>query len=109
MEFDHASLPVESVEALRLRLSQLVHSLTLLEMAIAQRGATQAMHSQFQLILTQLTSLASTLALHSESLAQAVAFPLPSFPLATESKLLTTILRKKVLPEVESWQEKAEE
>lgn len=68
-----------------------------------------ALQDQFNVILTQLTSLSNTLSTYSELLQRTVAYPLPNFPSVTESGLLTTLLRKKNLPSVDEWIESGSE
>ncbi|KAH3678278.1 hypothetical protein WICMUC_001602 [Wickerhamomyces mucosus] len=75
---DFSSIPVEALESLRLR-------------------------------LTQLASLSSTLTSYSEILDQTVTYPLPQFPTTEQEGLLTTLLRKKALPEVIDWIKESKE
>lgn len=108
---DVTSVPVHELEALRLRLTQLTHSLNGLQGQIqhAHLPSWPALHGQFNVILTQLTSLSATLSTHSEVLSKTVTYPLPNFPTVTQQGLLTTLLRKKNLPEVEEWIKEGEE
>ncbi len=69
----------------------------------------KSIQNQFNVILTQLISLTSTLSFHSEILSSTVAYPLPKFPTTAQEGLLTTLLRKKNLPEVDAWLSKAKE
>lgn len=62
-----------------------------------------SLQSQFNIILTQLASLSSTLSSYSDILERTVAYPLPQFPTTEQEGLLTTLLRKKVAPEVLEW------
>ncbi|ODQ64670.1 hypothetical protein NADFUDRAFT_42974 [Nadsonia fulvescens var. elongata DSM 6958] len=102
---DISAVPVEALEQLRLRLTQVTHSLGKLQAQLHQPSLPSwpSLQSQFIILLTQLISLSQTLSLHSDILQQTVAYPLPNFPSRTEEGLLTTLLRKKPLPEVEKW------
>lgn len=101
---DYSGVPVTALESLRLRLQQLAHSLSGLygQLQQATIPAWPALQGQFNIILTQLTSMSASLASFSEQLQRTVAYPLPSFPIAQQG-LLTTLLRKKHLPEVQEW------
>ncbi|KAK9239644.1 mediator of RNA polymerase II transcription complex subunit 8-domain-containing protein [Lipomyces kononenkoae] len=102
---DAASVPVESLESIRLRLSQLTHWLNRLQALVQQPTLPpwQTLHSQFAMVLKQLAALSQTLNQHADTLRATNAYPLPSFPVVQETWLLTTLLRKRVEPEVEEW------
>ncbi|CCH44710.1 Mediator of RNA polymerase II transcription subunit 8 [Wickerhamomyces ciferrii] len=85
---DHSGVPIEALESLRLRLTQVNK---------CQIG------DQVNIIFTQLASLSATLSTYSETLAKTVVYPLPDFPTTEQESLLTTLLRKKALPEVNEW------
>lgn len=108
---DLSAVPVPALEALRIRLTQLTHSLNSLQVQIQQASLPSwpSLQGQFNVILTQLTSLSATLANYSEVLQRTVSYPLPNFPTATEFGLLTTLLRKKNLPEVQEWIDQGQE
>ncbi|ANB15182.1 Med8p [Sugiyamaella lignohabitans] len=102
---DLSGVPVTALESLRLRLAQLTHSLNSLQAQIQQASLPSwpALQGQLNVILTQLTSLSATVSGYAETLQRTVAYPLPNFPTNTEAGLLTTLLRKKNLPEVDDW------
>ncbi|CAN6601178.1 mediator of RNA polymerase II transcription subunit 8 [Trichomonascus vanleenenianus] len=102
---DLSNVPVAALESLRLRLAQLAHSLNSLSGQVQQATLPSwpGLQSQFNVLLTQLSSLSATITGFSELLQKTVAYPLPNFPTATQSGLLTTLLRKKNLPDVEEW------
>ena len=104
-EVDYSGVPSVVLESLRVRLSQLVHSLTSLSNRVqsAELPAWPALHQQFNLAVLQLSSLVSTLESFYSNLGRAVTYPMPSFPAKTQEWLLTTLLRKKNLPEVDEW------
>ncbi|ODQ44819.1 hypothetical protein PICMEDRAFT_13478 [Pichia membranifaciens NRRL Y-2026] len=99
--------PVEDLEQLRPRLTQLTHSLRKLEEALRVLHYTQsnaeltAIQNQFNVILQQLASLSRTLQAHKEILQVTNVFPNREFN--TMSGLLFNLLRKKLTPEVEEW------
>ncbi|KAK9316505.1 mediator of RNA polymerase II transcription complex subunit 8-domain-containing protein [Lipomyces starkeyi] len=102
---DTASVPVDSLESIRLRLSQLTHWLNRLQALVQQPTLPpwHTLHSQFAMVLKQLASLSHTLDQHADTLRATNAYPLPSFPVVQETGLLTTLLRKRVEPEVDEW------
>lgn len=104
-EVDYSGVPSVVLESLRVRLSQLVHSLTALlnRVQTAELPAWPALHQQFNLAILQLSSLVSTLETFHTNLGCAVTYPMPTFPVKTQGWLLTTLLRKKNLPEVDEW------
>lgn len=102
---DLSAVPVNALESLRLRLTQLTHSLNSMQAQLMQSTMPSwpALHSQFNVILKQLISLSETIAQYSDVLKRTVAYPLPNFPTAQQAGLLSTLLRKKPLPDVETW------
>ncbi|KAK9389191.1 mediator of RNA polymerase II transcription complex subunit 8-domain-containing protein [Lipomyces mesembrius] len=102
---DTSSVPVDSLESIRLRLSQLTHWLNRLQALVQQPTLPpwHTLHSQFAMVLKQLASLSHTLNQHADTLRATNAYPLPSFPVVQETGLLTTLLRKRVEPEVDEW------
>ncbi|ODQ57591.1 hypothetical protein WICANDRAFT_107083 [Wickerhamomyces anomalus NRRL Y-366-8] len=108
---DFSGVPIEALESLRLRLTQLTHSLNKLqtEMKSAQMSNWVSIQSQVNIIFTQLASLSATLSTYSETLSKTVVYPLPEFPTTEQESLLTTLLRKKPLPEVTDWIEESKQ
>ncbi|KAK9249240.1 mediator of RNA polymerase II transcription complex subunit 8-domain-containing protein [Lipomyces tetrasporus] len=102
---DAAAVPVDSLESVRQRLSQLTHWLNRLQALVQQPTlpAWHTLHSQFAMVLKQLAALSHTLNQHADTLRATNAYPLPSFPVVQENGLLTTLLRKRVEPEVDEW------
>lgn len=111
VEPDHMTIPTEALESLRLRLTQVSHSLNTLQNQLHQPTLPpwSSLHNHFNVLLTQLVSLSSTITHQNDILQQTVTFPLPAFPTATEAGLLATLLRKKILPEVEEWCEEVKQ
>ncbi len=68
-----------------------------------------SIQSQVNIIFTQLASLSATLSTYSETLSKTVVYPLPEFPTTEQESLLTTLLRKKPLPEVTDWIEESKQ
>lgn len=103
--YDLSAVPIQALEALRLRLTQLTHSLGSMHTQLLQPvlPSWPALHNQFSVILKQLQSLSETLSHYSDVLKRTVAYPLPEFPALQQAGLLATLLRKKPLPEVETW------
>ena len=102
---DFSGVPVLALESLRVRMGQLVHSLSNLNAAVSgpQLPPWPALHQQFNVALLQLESVVSNLDVMPESTQRAVVFPTSLFPSGPQSGLLTTLLRKKALPDVEEW------
>jgi mediator of RNA polymerase II transcription subunit 8 len=104
--------PIEDLEQLRPRLTQLTHSLRKLEETLRLLQFTNAsselttIQNQFNVILQQLASLAKTLQSRRSKLDITTVFPNREFD--TMSPLLFTLLRKKLTPEVEDWIKSAE-
>lgn len=110
-----SSIPVDSLELVRNRLHQVHQSLRKLADQInysnrnprAKMPSYLNLHGQFQVLITQLHSLASHLEQNSDILRNTNAFPLPAFPTTQQEGLVTTLLRKKPLPEVDEWIDEA--
>lgn len=102
---DLSAVPVVALESLRLRLTQLTHTLNSMHAQLMQSSMPSwpALHSQFNVILKQLMSLSETISQFSDILQRTVAYPLPNFPTSQQAGLLSTLLRKKPLPDVEDW------
>ncbi|KAK9479378.1 mediator complex, subunit Med8 [Lipomyces japonicus] len=105
LALDTAAIPVDSLETLRQRLSQLTHWLTHLLTAVQQSSLPNwpSLLTQFTIVLKQLNFLSSTLTTNLASLQSLNAYPLPFFPVASEASLLATLLRKRVDPDVDDW------
>ncbi|KAI0462785.1 hypothetical protein LJB42_003586 [Komagataella kurtzmanii] len=103
---DYSKVPINSLESLRLRLTQAMHSLNKLNDSIHQSQTLpqwSSIQNQLTVILSQLTSLSTTLETQREILQYINVYPLPEFPSTTHEGLLTTLLRKKNIPEVSEW------
>lgn len=113
---DFSSVPVDSLETLRNRLNQVHISLRKLFDQINHHNRHPSkvrlpsythLQSQFQILLTQLHLLTANLEANGEILKTTNVYPLPSFPATQQENLLTTLLRKKPLPEIDEWIENA--
>lgn len=62
-----------------------------------------SLSSQLQVLVTQLQTIASQLDANADILRLSNAFPLPEFSTTQHEGLVTTLLRKKPLPEVDEW------
>lgn len=102
---DKSSIPINALEFLRVKLLQLTRSLTQLYVAVHKPTLPSwpSLHSQFNIVLKQLVSLAETIGQYKEILARSVAYPLPSYPVLAQDNTLKALLRKKATPEVENW------
>ncbi|ODQ82182.1 hypothetical protein BABINDRAFT_5187 [Babjeviella inositovora NRRL Y-12698] len=115
---DVALIPVEPLESLRTRLSQLTQSLAKLLDSLNSPSnnpnpadPTQpsrlphfvSLQNQYNVINNQLVSIVQSLEAHQSVLLTHDAFPLPKFPTTKEQNLVTTLLRKKTVPEVVDW------
>lgn len=102
---DLSGVPVVALESLRNRLSQLVLTLSELNAQVQapELPPWPSVHKQFDVAATQLEYLVSNLESFAPQLQRAVAYPLPNFPHRTQEWLLTTLLRKKNLPEIDDW------
>lgn len=121
---DFQDTPVEDLEQIRPRLTQLTHTLRKLETSLRQlrynptpKGSTSfvsatapeivTIQNQFNVAIQQLASLSKTLQQRSNSLLHTVVYPNRDFD--TMSPFLFTLLRKKLTPEVEEWIKQANE
>lgn len=104
-------LPVQELESLRIRLSQLHRSLS--HMVNQVQGAKLAswpgLQGQFNVLMTQLAALCSVLTASGDTLSRSVMYPLPNFPTTTQLGLLSTLVRKKNLPQIEEWIEEGQD
>lgn len=100
----------EALEAVRNRLNQVHLSLRKLGEQVNAASSRNVrlppfaqLHQQFQVLITQLSSISHQLQSHQDLLRNTNVFPMPSFPTTQQEGLVTTLLRKKVLPEVSAW------
>lgn len=104
-------IPMDSLELIRNRLNQVFQSLRKLSEQIsysnrnpkAKLPAYLNLLSQFQVLITQLQTIAAQLDANDEILKSTNTYPIPSFPTTQQEGLVTTLLRKKPLPEVDEW------
>ncbi|KAL6945061.1 hypothetical protein ACO0QE_002505 [Hanseniaspora vineae] len=104
--YDYAAVPAQELDAIRMKLSQLTSSLSKIKEDIGKPMAFQQWHSlnaKITLLLTQLSSLSRTLQHYEYALNSLLIYPLPNFPTTAHESLLTTLLRKKNIPEVDEW------
>lgn len=114
MSKENSQIPYESLESIRHRLNQVYVSLRKLADQIRYQPTGKIrlpnyahFVNQFQVLITQLNSITATLNNNAEVLSSTNVFPLPLFPTSQQEGLLTTLLRKKVLPDVDDWMEEA--
>lgn len=103
---ENSSLPINELEKVRLRLAQVAHSLVKLYDQLVNEQKLpvwSSLQNQLNVILTQLTSLSSTIDLNHKALQSINVYPTTEFPAVEQEGLLTTLLRKKPLPEVSEW------
>ncbi|CAI4055832.1 RNA polymerase II mediator complex subunit MED8 SKDI_02G3010 [Saccharomyces kudriavzevii IFO 1802] len=105
VNFDFNGVPGQALDAVRMRLAQLTHSLRRIrdEMSKAELPQWYTLQSQLNVTLSQLVSVTSTLQHFQETLDSTVVYPLPKFPTTSHESLVTTLLRKKNIPEVDEW------
>ncbi|CUM66872.1 uncharacterized protein PRCAT00004556001 [Priceomyces carsonii] len=108
---DSSQVPVEVLESLRNKLNQVHLSLRKLSDQVNHSRYNNKNslpnHVPFQVLITQLHSISSILDNTGEVLKRTNVYPLPSFPTTQQEGLVTTLLRKKLLPEVEDWLDRA--
>lgn len=104
-------VPSQALDAVRMRSAQLTHSLRRIrdELSRAELPQWYSLQSQLNVTLSQLMSLTSTLQHFQDTLDSTVVYPLPNFPTTSHEGLLTTLLRKKNIPEVDEWISSAKE
>lgn len=104
-KYDFRTVPAQALDAVRMRLAQLTHSLAKIrdEMSRTELPQWYSVQVQVNVILTQLLSLTTTINHFEETLDSIVVYPLPNFPTTAHESLLTTLLRKKNIPEVDEW------
>ncbi|SGZ57621.1 CIC11C00000004151 [Sungouiella intermedia] len=106
-----SQIPMDSLELIRNRLNQVLQSLRKLSEQItytqrnpkAKLPSYLSLLSQFQVLITQLQTIVAQLDANDEILRSTNVYPLPSFPTTQQEGLVTTLLRKKPLPEVDEW------
>ncbi|EPX72382.1 mediator complex subunit Med8 [Schizosaccharomyces octosporus yFS286] len=107
MDSTSSERAVESLEGIRQRTTQIVHSLSHF-LAILHQTEQLApwptIHKNFNILLSQIHSLSNTLAIHFQSLRTTNIFPSEEFPVREQEPLLTTLLRTRPLPVVEEWE-----
>ncbi|QPG75800.1 hypothetical protein FOA43_003162 [Brettanomyces nanus] len=99
-------VPILPLEQVRPRLTQLTHSLRKIEdMLRANQPLPNwtTVQNQFNVIMSQLNSFARTLDANRQPLESSDVFPNQEFDTTQHEGLLTTLLRKKHLPEVDDW------
>lgn len=110
------NMNTDSLEALRNRLNQVHLSLRKLADQIDYHnrfpGTSKLptygqFQNQFHVLITQLHSITSILENNEDMLRNTNVYPLPAFPTSQHEGLVTTLLRKKPLPEVDNWIEEA--
>lgn len=108
---DYNGVPSQALDAIRMRLAQLTHSLRKIrdDLSKAELPQWYSLQSQLNVTLTQLMSVTSTLEHFHDTLDATVVYPLPKFPTTSHETLLTTLLRKKYIPEVDEWIKEAQE
>ncbi|KAG5519609.1 hypothetical protein PMAC_001764 [Pneumocystis sp. 'macacae'] len=100
------SFPLNVLESLRNRALQLLHSLTHFLNIIDHSDPLPSwpvLVSNLNILLSNVNSI-SLLLQESDILKETRVFPSSSFPVRQQEGLLTTLLRKKVAPEVEEWE-----
>lgn len=108
---DFNGVPAQALEAVRMRLAQLTHSLRRIrdELHKSELGQWHSLQSLLNLTLSQLASVTATLQHFEETLGATVVYPTILFPTTSHESLLATLLRKKRTPEVEAWFNEARE
>lgn len=112
---DTSQIPVDYLEEIRNRLNQVHLSLRRLADQISHNRQINKskipnyshIQNQLQVLLTQLHSISNNLDNNGNILKNTNVYPLPNFPTSQHEGLLTTLLRKKPLPEVERWIQEA--
>ena len=105
IKIDYNGIPSQALDAIRMRLAQLTHSLKRIRDELSKPDLPQrySLQSQLNITLQQLLSVTSTLEHFHETLDSTIIYPLPQFPTTSHENLLTTLLRKKYTPEVDQW------
>ncbi|KAI5955926.1 MED8 [Candida jiufengensis] len=109
---DFSQIPIDALEQIRNRLNQIHLSLRKLVEQINGHNRHPSkiklptyihFQNQFQVLITQLTSIANILYQNEDLLLKTNVYPTVNFPTSQQEGLLTTLLRKKALPEVDEW------
>ncbi|EER34740.1 conserved hypothetical protein [Candida tropicalis MYA-3404] len=109
---DFSQIPYDVLESIRNRLNQIRQSLAKLAEQINSHNrhpnkiklpSYSHFQNQFQVLITQLTSIASQLYNNEDLLKNTNVYPTPIFPTTAHENMLTTLLRKKAAPEVDEW------
>lgn len=104
-------VPIDALELIRNRLNQVFQSLRKLSEQISHSTRNPkakllsylSLLSQFQVLITQLQTIAAQLDANEDILRNTNAYPIPTFPTTQHEGLVTTLLRKKPLPDVDEW------
>ncbi|KAI5966357.1 MED8 [Candida pseudojiufengensis] len=109
---DFSQIPIDALEQIRNRLNQIHLSLRKLVEQINGHNRHPSkiklptyihFQNQFQVLITQLTSIANVLYQNEDVLSKTNVYPTTNFPTSQHEGLLTTLLRKKPLPEIDEW------
>ncbi|CCF59863.1 hypothetical protein KAFR_0I00820 [Kazachstania africana CBS 2517] len=102
---DFSGVPSQALDAVRMRLAQLTHSLRKIKDELSKANLPQwySLQSQLNVTLSQFSSVTSTLQHFQDTLDTTVVYPLTKFPTTSHENLLTTLLRKKYAPEIDEW------
>ncbi|KAG8203914.1 MED8, partial [Candida africana] len=109
---DFSQIPYDVLESIRNRLNQIRQSLTKLADQINNHNRHPQkiklpsylyFQNQFQVLITQLMSITNQLYNNEDLLRNTNVYPTPIFPTSAHENMLTTLLRKKVAPEVDEW------
>ncbi|KAI3403685.1 MED8 [Candida oxycetoniae] len=112
LPIDFSQIPVDALESIRNRLNQIHVSLRKLSDQINNHNRYPTkiklpsfthFQNQFQVLITQLASVTNILYENEELLRNTNVYPTVNFPTTQHEGLLTTLLRKKALPEVNEW------
>lgn len=110
-KIDYHGIPSHALDAVRMRLAQLIHSLKRIRDELVKPELPQwySLQSQLNITLQQLLSVTTTLEHFQDTLDATIIYPLPQFPTTSHENLLTTLLRKKYTPEVDDWLKTSQE
>ncbi|KAI9733046.1 MAG: mediator of RNA polymerase II transcription subunit 8 [Cirrosporium novae-zelandiae] len=103
---------IKILEQTRQRLVQLTNSLASLQANILQNDLLppwSSIHTQASIISQNLNNLSSHINDNRDLFESLVTYPLPEFPGRTQEGLLTQLLRKKLEPDVEDWENQGRE
>jgi len=101
-------LPIEALESLRQSQAHLTHSLTTFLGTLQQEPLPppETLLNHLSLLLSHLNSLTSTLQnpRFSQDLKSTAVYPNTNFPVRSHETILTSLLRRKLLPDDEQWE-----